>query len=414
MTIENTKTENPRQQRGLQIFQNKTIKKHPKKDGWIVPSQHSSERYFVDEEFVCNCADSQTRKTTCKHAFAARYYLQIEQDTPEGTETTKVSITYPQAWSAYNEAQTNEIRLFDELLKDLTSSIEEPEQHMGRPKIPLSEIAFCSIQKVYSQLSSRRAKSLYNNALEKEQITRSPHFNNISNFLNKKETTPLLHRLLAITAQPLQSIETEFAVDSSGFRTTQFNEYASKYYLKRQHRWLKAHICVGVKTNVITGIEITDGYSHDSPQFKPLVEKTADNGFNIEAVTADKAYSSKANLELVDSVGGVPYIPFKSHVPGRSRGSYMWRKMYHYFRLHQEEFLERYHKRSNVETVFHMLKMKFGDKLKSKNPVAQENELLSKVIAHNIVVLIHEIHELGIDPIFNLEKNISNKTIHSE
>ncbi len=393
-------TTNGRQQRGYQIFKNKTIKRHPKKGGWIVPSQNSSRRYFVDEEFVCDCADSQTRHTTCKHAYAARYYLQIEKDTPEGTETTKISLTYPQAWKAYTEAQTSEVRQFDELLRDLTEDLDEPEQRMGRPRIPITELLFCSIQKVYSQLSSRRAYSLFKNAEDREQITHAPNYNSINIFLNRKDITPILHKLVAITASPLQSVETEFAVDSSGFRTTQFNEYASKYYLKRQHHWLKAHICVGVKTNVITGIEVTEGQVGDSPQFKPLVEKTADNGFNVEAVTADKAYSSKANLELVDSVGGVPYIPFKSHVPGRSRGSYIWRKMYHYFRLHQEEFLVHYHKRSNVETTFHMLKMKFGDKLKSKNPVAQENELLCKIIAHNIVVLIHEMMELGIQPDF--------------
>lgn len=62
----------------------------------------------------------------------------------------------------------------------------------------------------------------------------------------------------------------------------------------------------------------------------------------------------------------------------------------------------RYHKRSNVESTFHMIKAKFGDKLKSKNPTAQENELLCKIIAHNVVVLIHEMHELGIKPEFNL------------
>jgi hypothetical protein len=47
-----------------------------------------------------------------------------------------------------------------------------------------------------------------------------------------------------------------------------------------------------------------------------------------------------------------------------------------------------------------MLKTKFGDKLKSKNFIAQKNELLCKAIAHNIVVLIHEMHELGIEPDF--------------
>ena len=44
--------------------------------------------------------------------------------------------------------------------------------------------------------------------------------------------------------------------------------------------------------------------------------------------------------------------------------------------------------------------MKFGDKLKSKNKVAQENELLCKALAHNIVVLIHEVQELRIKPDF--------------
>ena len=47
------------------------------------------------------------------------------------------------------------------------------------------------------------------------------------------------------------------------------------------------------------------------------------------------------------------------------------------------------------------LKMKFGDCLKSKTFESQTNELLCKVIAFNIVTLIHEIHELGISADFN-------------
>jgi len=75
--------------------------------------------------------------------------------------------------------------------------------------------------------------------------------------------------------------------------------------------------------------------------------------------------------------------------------------MFHYFQLNQEEFYQHYHKRSNAETTFYMLKTKFGDKLKSKSFIAQKNELLCKAIAHNIVMLIHETHELGINPNFN-------------
>ena len=38
--------------------------------------------------------------------------------------------------------------------------------------------------------------------------------------------------------------------------------------------------------------------------------------------------------------------------------------------------------------------------VKSKNRIAQENEVLCKIIAYNITVLIHAMFELGITPTF--------------
>jgi len=53
----------------------------------------------------------------------------------QGKQTTQaVRITYSQNWRAYNKAQTEEIILFDGLLRDLVEEVEEPEQHMGRPR----------------------------------------------------------------------------------------------------------------------------------------------------------------------------------------------------------------------------------------------------------------------------------------
>ncbi|MCX6778127.1 MAG: transposase [Candidatus Micrarchaeota archaeon] len=386
-----------RQRRGLEIAQMRGIERS--KGGWLVPSQTvKAKKYFVDEDFVCDCPDSAFHKATCKHAYALRYYLSAEWDTAKGTKVEKVRISYKQAWHAYTQAQNEEVNMFDKLLADLVGSVEEPPQEVGRPRLSLRESVFCAIQKVYSQLSSRRAYSLFRNASERGQIRKAPNYNAINKLLNEEELTPILHRLVAISALPLRSVETDFAVDSSGFRTTNFSEYAEdKYGLNRQKKWVKAHICTGVKTNVITAVEVTGENGADSPQFAPLVKTTADRGFTIQEVSADKAYSSRQNLLAVQDVGGRAFIPFKTNATGNSRGSYLWMKMYHYFSLNQHEFMEHYHKRSNVETTFYMIKMKFGDKLKSKNPKAQENELLCKIIAHNIVVLIHEIYELGVE-----------------
>jgi transposase len=62
--------------------------------------------------------------------------------------------------------------------------------------------------------------------------------------------------------------------------------------------------------------------------------------------------------------------------------------------------LQHYHKRSNVESAFSMMKRKFGDGLRSKTDVAMVNETLCKILCHNLVVLIQEMCELGIVPVF--------------
>ncbi len=74
--------------------------------------------------------------------------------------------------------------------------------------------------------------------------------------------------------------------------------------------------------------------------------------------------------------------------------------MYHFYMFNRDTFLQHYHRRSNVETVFSMIKGKFGDAVRSRTRVAQVNEVLCKVLCHNLCVLIQSIYELGIEPTF--------------
>jgi hypothetical protein len=47
-----------------------------------------------------------------------------------------------------------------------------------------------------------------------------------------------------------------------------------------------------------------------------------------------------------------------------------------------------------------MIKGKFGARVRAKTPIAQINEVLCKVLCHNICVLIQSIYELGLEPTF--------------
>ena len=95
----------------------------------------------------------------------------------------------------------------------------------------------------------------------------------------------------------------------------------------------------------------------------------------------------------------MPYIPFKanSRGPGKSDA---WRRLWHMFEARNDEFLAHYHKRSNVETTFSSVKRKFGAAVRAKTPTTQANEVLLKCLCHNLSVLVHSIHEFGIEPSF--------------
>jgi transposase len=159
----------------------------------------------------------------------------------------------------------------------------------------------------------------------------------------------------------------------------------------------QAHIITGVKTNIIAAVEILDKRAGDAPRLPPLVRAAA-KGFRIAEVSVDGAYGSRENFDVVAEVGGTMYAAFKSNTTGSVGG--LFEKMFHLFCLNREEYLRHYHKRSNVESTFSMVKRKFGDSLRSKTDTAMVNEALAKLLAHNLVVVIHEMYELGIDPTF--------------
>jgi len=126
------------------------------------------------------------------------------------------------------------------------------------------------------------------------------------------------------------------------------------------------------------------------------------NATILDQVRADKAYLSSDNLQTVASHQATPFIPFKSNSTGNSSGpqTALWKRLFHFYSFNQERFMQNYHKRSNVETTFSMIKARFGDGLRSKTKTAQVNEALCKVLAHNLCVVIQSIYELGIEPTF--------------
>jgi len=296
-------------------------------------------------------------------------------------------------WKSYNDSQTKEKSYFISLLNELCNLLRGNYLHSKEfINKKYGDMIFCMCLKVYSKTSSRRIISDLHFSNKSGYISYLPHFNSLLNYFNNKRLTPILKYLIKLSSLPLASIERRFAVDSTGIASKNYLQRWS--YVKQDHKryrdYKKVHAICGIYSNIITYARITDAFKHDSPQFKRLLEETAKN-FNVEEILADMGYLSRENLQIADDLNITPYIPFKRNTTSRASGSRMWNRMYRFFKENPEEFGKHYHKRSNIESTFFMLKQKFGDFVYCKNSIAQENEIYCKILCHNLCILIQEI-----------------------
>jgi hypothetical protein len=335
-----------RQEKGLVIAA--TLNIQPKGDAWIVPSQTLVGKYTVTREadgLHCTCPDFELRRTICKHGYAIQFVLKRETTiTPEGettvTETRAVRVSYAQpSWHAYNAAQTAEKELFCHLLSDLCATVPEPVRSMGRPSVPLAGALFSAAYKVYSGMSARRFMSDLREAQAKGFASRAWHFNSVLKVIEDAAITPTLHQLIAQSAAPLGSVESAFAVDSTGFGTQCYYRHFSAKYGHEQysHHYVKLHALVGTRTNVIAAATITDQKANDYPELGPLVTTGAET-FKIAELSADKAYIGRSNLAVIDSIGAEAFIPFRKDLKDDPK-SPLWSKLFHLYSYRSDEFL---------------------------------------------------------------------------
>src|ERR671916_627575 len=194
-------------------------------------------------------------------------------------------------WTAYNAAQSEEKTRFAELLADLCRTVEQPEQDVGRPRLPLSDMLFAAAYKVYVGFSARRFTSDLKDACARGLIGNAAHFNSVNRYMASPELTEALKHLVTVSSLPLKAAESDFAVDSSGFSTSRFVRWYNKKYGKEVDNrvWVKVHLMCGVHTKIVSSVEVSGWTVHDTNHFVPLVETTA-NHFQLCDVTAGFVY----------------------------------------------------------------------------------------------------------------------------
>jgi transposase len=307
---------------------------------------------------------------------------------------------YPQEWAAYNKAKTNEDLRFKELVIELAKGIpDNPTPKRGRKGFSQKERFILMAMREHYKGSLRKCESILKVLATENFIPNVPTYASISNFYGDEELTPLLEQLVKITALPALQVESVGAIDATGWSLRRYRSWREQKYGKlhvmRETLWVKLHIICGTLTHTIALAEVTPSNTADITMMQSMLSN-CQKYFDMKEFVADKGYLSRDTIAFLSTLGIDAYIPFKSNSIRNSKGVPMWRQMFDYFQNDKERYMEHYHRRSNVETTFHMLKSRYGDYLTTKSFPANKNEVLMRVICHNVCVLIQESIELGI------------------
>jgi len=164
------------------------------------------------------------------------------------------------------------------------------------------------------------------------------------------------------------------AIDSSGFETTHMSyHYANAWNRqdkRKYRRYLKASIAIDTDSQYILAQKVRIGPRNDNIDFESVMKDV-----KCKYVVADKGYDSKSNRYFVlRKMNAYPHIPYRkiSGINYERTGVPL---------IFDEKI---YHQRSKVETVFSVIKRKYGSFILSRNYESQKKEILFRMIAYNL------------------------------
>jgi len=316
-------------------------------------------------------------------------YLKQGINIEKKSKKKKKKKTYKRNWSLYNLAKTEGMPIYlrlTSLLVDLLP-IKKIANRMGAPPKEMKIMLKCCAVKVFINRSSRDTvgflKLVYHHlGMLYSEI---PHFNTINNYMKNSVLKHYLSLLISISFKPFEKIEKSFSVDSSGVGTANYQRWLDKKYGENKYRkkWLKLHIICGNFLNAICSAIVTKSKKADSPVLKRLLGGTIYTKI-MEILCADPAYLSRPNCNLAENLGIILRVKPKKNTTRKPKGSRAWKENISLAQDHPEIFGQEYHKRSNAETDFWMIKGKNAGFVWSIEEEGQENEILLKCFNNNI------------------------------
>lgn len=311
-------------------------------------------------------------------------------------------------FSAYNEAQVNEIvdvlEMIREVVEEAERKLQQKEEHKGagRPGVSASDLAKALMLQSYFGVSNRVAAGYVKLFKEKLNISKDFTYKTIERGYDPERTKQILNEVFKIINEKGNNMETVFSIDGTGDPTSMKVNYESKRAEQRRnkdnektgnedsfpgkkHDFQYSVFTVGINTKLIAGYITTDDHSiGENSHFPGVLKDTYGNCPQINTILGDGIYANRKSCAVAENYKITPFFLPKSNVTFKSRGVKAWKDMLHRLVNDPQTWLSSYHGRSMSEAVNSMMKRRMPAKIRKKLPQRKRTEEVLKINVHNV------------------------------
>lgn len=240
-----------------------------------------------------------------------------------------------------------------------------------------SKKIFCNHQKIVLLVLKQKLNITYRDLIEFLKISsvslyiglkRIPHHTTLVKFAKRIKPNLLNFFLIHKKASKVAVDATGLELESKSYYYRNITQNRFDYRRKTK-RFMKLTIAVDTDKQLIMNYNLRRDYKKCNEEFRRLL-----SDLKIDYALADKGYDCKQNRQFViNKLKAIPIIPLRCHT-----------NFYGYLKSNKKIDGAYYHQRSKAETVFSVIKRKYGSVLRSKSFSAQKKEAIFKLIAYNV------------------------------
>lgn len=378
----------------------------------------------------CTCLDFDDlgKPKPCYHCWLVRFRIGMYPDAKPPKAVEKIGRMYlnakrikhlkPEGFGAVSDATTvrnalgEEGQRCPELLAELCYLVERRERTglPGHPGSELRDVAFGLVWRAFLGFSYERVTKILEEHARMDRVRKIHHRNTYWKYMGSEEFSETLLWMLVMTCRPVRNVETAAALDGTGFSgsVTEIHRARVEHdyvpVVDKESKWMRCVYAYGCSTGLVMAYTLmpdSGAGTGETTQFPEVVRQLKQVCNRLRYVIADPAYAHEKNFKLARESGFVLLSPPQVKWDPKTKkalGEELAREDKE--RLNDPLMQMLYDLRNLIEGNNNVLKRLFhsyltsmirsDEKRRKKSMIRLFNEMLCRMIAHNLRKLVHQ------------------------